>query len=56
MEFKSKKEYEEFIEVATMINYYKYKEVPVPEEVVKMLEEDKDSSEVIAVLYNMATK
>ena len=56
MEFKTKKEYEEFIEAATIIKYYKAKEVPVPEDVVKELEVNKDSSEVFSVLYEMATK
>ena len=56
MEFKTKKEYEEFIEAATIINYYKAKEVPVPEDVIAELEANKDSSEVFSVLYEMATK
>lgn len=56
MDFKNKKEYEEFIEIATILKYYKYKNVPIPEEVLQMLEEDKDSSEVISVLHEIATK
>ena len=47
MEFKSKKkEYEDFIEAATIIKYYKAKKVPVPEDVVETIEANKDSSEV----------
>ena len=53
---KLKKEYEEFIEAATIIKYYKAKEVPVPEEVIAELEANKDSSEVFSVLYEMDTK
>ena len=56
MEFESDKELEEFIEVATMIKYYKAKDVPVPAEVVNELEANKDSSEIFSVLYEMATK
>ena len=56
MEFKNNKELEEFIEAATIINYYKAKEVPVPEEVVKELEANKDFSEIFSVLYELATK
>ena len=55
MEFKDNKELEEFVEVATMIKYFKAKKVPVPEEVIEMLAEEKDSSEVFSVLYEMAT-
>ena len=55
MEFKDNKELEEFIEVATMIKYFQSKKVPVPEEVIEMLAEEKDSSEVFSVLYEMAT-
>ena len=46
----------EFIEAATIIKYYKAKEVPVPEEVIAELEANKDSSEIFSVLYDMATK
>ena len=56
MEFKNNKELEEFIEAATIIKYYKAKEVPVPEEVITELEANKDSSEVFSVLYDLATK
>lgn len=56
MDFQSDKELEQFIEIATIIKYYQYKEVPVPEDVLQMLEEGKDSSEVISVLYDMAVK
>lgn len=56
MEFRNSKELEEFIEVATIINYYKAKEVPIPEAVVNELEANKDSSEVFSVLYELATK
>lgn len=55
MDFSNKKEYEQFIEIATILKYYKSKNVPIPEDVLQMLEEDKDSSEVISVLYDMAT-
>ena len=55
MEFENNKELEEFIQVATMIKYFKAKSVPVPEDVIAMLEEGKDSSEVFSVLYEMAT-
>jgi len=55
MEFSSDKELEEFIEIATIIKYYKSKEVPVPEEVIAELEVNKDSSEVFSVLYELAT-
>ena len=56
MDFKNNKELEEFIEAATIIKYYKAKEVPVPEEVIAELEANKDSSEVFSVLYELATK
>ena len=56
MEFKNNKELEEFIEAATIINYYKAKSVPIPEEVIAELEANKDSSEVFYVLYELATK
>ena len=54
--FDSDKELEEFIEVATIIKYYKSKEVPVPEDVIAELEANKDSSEICSVLYEIATK
>lgn len=56
MEFKNNAELEEFIEAATIIKYYKAKEVPVPEEVIAELEANKDSSEIFSVLYDMVTK
>lgn len=56
MEFKNNKEVEEFIEAATIIKYYKAKEVPVPEEILVELEANKDSSEIFSVLYELATK
>ena len=53
MEFKNNRELEEFIEIATIIKYYKAKEVPVPEDVIRELEANKDS-EVFSVLYELA--
>ena len=56
MNFESKKEQKEFIEIATMLNYYKAKSVPIPEEVLQMLEDGKEESDVIAVLNDIAKK
>lgn len=53
MEFKDDKEYNQFIEIATMLNYYKYKGVPIPKEVIDMIEENKSSSDVFYVLNEM---
>lgn len=53
MEFKSKKEYEDFIEIATILKYYKYKGVPIPEEIVNEIEANKDSSDVFYVLNDI---
>lgn len=56
MDFKNKKEQKEFLEIATMLNYYKAKSVPIPEEVLQMLEDGKEESDVIAVLNDIAKK
>ena len=54
MDFKTEEEYKQFIEAATILKYYKIKSVPIPEEVLQMLEEYKEESDVIAVLNDMA--
>ena len=56
MDFKTEEEYKQFIEVATILNYYKAKSVPIPEEVLQMLEDGKEESDVIAVLNDIAKK
>ena len=53
MKFKDDKEYELFIEIATRINYYKSKGVPIPKEVVDMIEENKNTNDVFYVLNDM---
>ena len=53
MDFKTEEEYKQFIEIATIIKYYQYKEVPVPEEVVKQIKENKEESDVFYVLNEM---
>lgn len=53
MDFESEKEFKQFLEIASIIKYYQYKEVPVPEDVVKTIEANKDSSTVFYVLNDM---
>lgn len=54
MDFKTEEEYNQFIEVATILNYYKSKNVPIPEDVLQMLEDAKEDSDVLAVLNDIA--
>ncbi len=53
MNFKDDTEYKQFIEIAAHIKYYKAKGVPIPKEVVDMIETNKNSSDVFYVLNDM---
>lgn len=53
MNFKSNEEQKQFIEVATMLKYYKAKGVPIPADVREMIERDCDNNEVCRVLYDI---
>ena len=56
MNFDSEEEFKQFLTIASVIKYYQYKEVPVPEAVVETIEANKDSSAIYYVLNDMLEK
>ena len=53
MKFADDEELKQFIEIATMLNYYKSKGVPIPEEVKDLIEQNRNDSEVCSVLNDI---
>lgn len=53
MKFNSDKELEQFIEIATMLKFYKYKGVPIPAEVQDMIERNRNKNDVFYVLSDI---
>ena len=53
MKFASREEFEQFIEIATMLKYYKAKGVPIPASVRDMIERDCENNDACRVLYDI---
>lgn len=53
MKFANDKEREQFIEIATILKYYKYKGVPIPADVQDMIERNRNKSDVFYVLHDI---
>lgn len=53
MKFASREEQEQFIEIATMLKYYKAKGVPIPADVRDMIERDCENNDACRVLYDI---
>lgn len=53
VKFASREEFEQFIEIATMLKYYKAKGVPIPADVRDMIERDCENNDACRVLYDI---
>lgn len=53
MKLDSDEEFEQFIEVATMLKFYKAKGVPIPANVRDLIEQGCENNEVCRVLYDI---
>lgn len=53
MKFETPEEQAQFIEIATMLKYYKHKGVDIPLEVREQIERNKDKSDVFRVLNDI---
>jgi len=50
MKFASADEYEQFIEIACMLKFYKLRGVPIPADIQDMIERNRNKSDVCFVL------
>ena len=53
MEFEDEKQRREFVEIVAMLQYYKSKGVPIPEDVREYIERNRDNDELFTVLSNI---
>ena len=53
MKFKDDEEFEQFVEIACILKYYKMRGVPIPEEIRKYFEENRNKDDVHYVLQDI---